>query len=114
MKNSNLIKLFENVCRMGGVSSDLRMIHNDFIYSIDLDSTPLEKRQQIALYVLDQTANAFEAMEAEMFSEESEDVKLLKAQITELQKSNEALTLNLNDNRKFIEKLELQIKGNGQ
>jgi hypothetical protein len=98
---------------MGGVSSDLRMIHNDFIYSIDLDSTPLEKRQQTALYVLDQTIQAFEALETEMFPEESEDVKLLNAQITELQKSNEALTLNLNDNREFIKKLELQIKGNG-
>lgn len=113
MKNSSLIKLFENVCKISGVSSDLRMLHNDFIYCIDLDSTPLEQRHQTALYVLDQTIQAFEAMEAEMFPKESEEEILLKAQIAELQKSNDALTLNLNDNREFINKLELQIKGNG-
>lgn len=113
MKNSKAFEMFEKTARMGEVSEDLRYLHNEFIYSLDLDSVVFEKKHQTALYALNEIIEAFKILESELFGSKNEEVNNLKRQISELEKSNQNLTLNLDDNRKLIAKLENQVKGNG-
>ena len=100
MKNSDAVENMVNlISRNSGISESLIRCHNLIAQCVPVDE--FDPETQSDLYDLYEVVKAIKLMENEV-TIKSEDVKLLKAQITELQKRNDNLTLKLEDNREFL------------